>query len=100
MARYTYKDENGRYYIESKNGLLESDIKGRVFGKAIDRFAEFENAPTEDVAEVKHGKWIKVYCNKKTTVYECSCCGHLTLGTSDYCICGAKMDGERKENEL
>ena len=50
--------------------------------------------PTADVAEVKHGKWKIVYQNAKATVYECSECKHLTFGTSDYCICGARMDGE------
>lgn len=62
-----------------------------------------ENAPTADVVEVKHGKWI----NEKTDVgyffaeycYECSVCGSSTgFGTypkSRYCpYCGAKMDGE------
>ena len=50
--------------------------------------------PTADVAEVKHGEWKIVYQNEKATVYECSECNHLTFGTSDYCICGARMDGE------
>lgn len=44
MARYTNKDANGHYYIESANGKLESNIKGHTYGKAIDRFAELENA--------------------------------------------------------
>lgn len=39
------------------------------------------------------GEWVKVYRNKKCTVYECSNCKHLTFGTSDYCICGTKMKG-------
>lgn len=39
------------------------------------------------------GEWKKVYQNNKAAVYECSRCGHLTLGTSDHCICGAKMKG-------
>lgn len=51
-------------------------------------------APEADVVEVMHGTWVKVYRNKTAIVYECSCCGHLTLGTTDYCICGARMDGE------
>ena len=37
------------------------------------------------------GEWKKVYQNDVATVYECSNCKHLTFGTSDYCICGAKM---------
>ena len=39
------------------------------------------------------GEWRVVYRNDMATVYECSRCHHLTFGTSDYCICGAKMRG-------
>lgn len=45
-----------------------------------------------DLQEVRHGEWKVVYRNKVATVYECSICGHLDFGTSDYYICGAKMD--------
>lgn len=57
------------------------------------------SAPAADVVEVRHGEWKKVYQNKIATVYECSNCQHLSFGTSKYCICGAKMDGERKEQK-
>lgn len=53
MARYTMKDTNGRYYIESVNGKLESDIKGYTYGEAIDRFAELENADVVPRIEVE-----------------------------------------------
>lgn len=53
-----------------------------------------ENIPTADVQEIKHGKWKEVYKNGITTVYECTNCKHLTFGISDYCICGAQMDGK------
>lgn len=56
-----------------------------------DRYAEaIYNA---DYRKQIKGEWKKVYQNKIATVYECSCCKHLTFGTSDYCICGAKMKG-------
>jgi hypothetical protein len=42
MERYTKQDKDGRYYIESANGKLESDIRGHTYGKAIDRLAEIE----------------------------------------------------------
>lgn len=55
MPRYTKKDANGKYYIESANGKLESNIKGHTYGEAIERFAELENADvvpkSEDGAE-------------------------------------------------
>lgn len=38
------------------------------------------------------GEWKVVYRNKVAAVYECSNCGHLQFGTSDYCICGTKMN--------
>ena len=41
----------------------------------------------------ERGEWQKVYQNEQATVYECSKCHHLSLGTSDYCICGADMRG-------
>ena len=51
-----------------------------------------------DFAEVKHGEWKKVYQNDRgVLVYQCSNCHHLEFGTSEYCICGAKMDGKRGE---
>jgi hypothetical protein len=39
------------------------------------------------------GEWKEVYRNNMTIVYECSNCHHLTFGTLDYCICGARMKG-------
>lgn len=66
-----------------------------------------ENAPAADVVEVRHGEWI----DKPTGAYGrmqswCSSCGkHSGIGGIEsnrhkpYCPkCGAKMDGERKEN--
>lgn len=45
----------------------------------------------------ERGEWKEVYQNKQATVYECSKCHHLSLGTSDYCICGADMRGKKDE---
>ena len=47
-------------------------------------------APTADVAEVKHGEWIGLECSK---------CGHFATYANDYNYCprcGAKMDGTPK----
>ena len=38
------------------------------------------------------GVWVKVYTNNVASVYECSCCKHLTFNTSNYCVCGARME--------
>lgn len=61
----------------------------------------------ENYEEVKHGYWIEDY-NYGWWQYTCSLCGadyHNTSPVGEdkqcgYCFdCGAKMDGERKENE-
>ena len=61
-----------------------------------------ENFPTADVVEVKHGEWID--CNEYDGNLKCSLCEeHYPWGVAAfyrYCPnCGAKMDGERKEQE-
>lgn len=62
--------------------------------------------PSEDVAPVKHGKWIEKDDGWGCTYYDCSACGEswVTIeGTPSennmrYCPkCGAKMDLERFE---
>ena len=59
-----------------------------------------------DVAEVRHGEWIKFRLGDDDFVlrYKCSLCGRCIFpGTEQnldeypYCHCGAKMDGGRKE---
>ena len=63
------------------------------------------NAPTADVVEVRHGEWIlwKPRRENRNATYKCSVCGKLRssyyndVGEWEYCPCGAKMDGERKE---
>ena len=58
-----------------------------------------ENAPSEDVAEVRHGRWLHIN-NPNSDIYEhrpisvCNICGYEKIGDSNYCPeCGAKMDG-------
>ena len=68
-------------------------------------------APTVDAVEVVHGRWEEdeveagdpydgnsVYC---FDVMRCSVCGEcFDVSAYNYCPnCGAKMDGERKDNE-
>ena len=64
------------------------------------------NAPTVDAVPVRHGKWIidphsqygfplHIYLKRK-----CSECSHSVDNPTPYCPwCGAKMDGERKEEK-
>ena len=76
-------------YIE-----LESAKKVLEEHYAFNSAELLDEVPKADVQEVRHGKWNTVYKNDIATVYECTNCKHLTFGTSDYCICGAKMDKE------
>ena len=70
-------------------------VKGVEIGaviKAVDMF------PTADVVEVRHGEWKKV--SEKYPRYVCTSCNHL-YNNKEYkhCPnCGAKMDGERRED--
>ena len=73
--------------------LREEFWKDRCDYMAV-RVTNIMNIPAADVEVVRHGEWKAVYSNNMGIVYECSECGHLTFGTSDYCICGAKMDGQ------
>ena len=66
-------------------------------------------APTIDVAPVRHGRWISltdcsnagVYCSvchKKVYKEDYAICNRKNKLRSDYCPnCGAKMDGELNE---
>lgn len=58
--------------------------------------------PTADVAEVRHGEWLKHY-RSGTTVsdgYVSSCCDMWNERKSQYCPhCGAKMNEERKDEK-
>lgn len=64
-----------------------------------------KDAPTVDAVEVVHGRWKPVDHDGSWRVDMCSVC-HRRMHYVDYdqpyqyCPnCGAKMDGERKENE-
>lgn len=55
---------------------------------------EIENAPAEDVVEVKHGAWKCAYEGfHDITLIICSICGRTGQKHFGYCPgCGAKMD--------
>lgn len=84
------------HYIVCKRIDYELEYHNKSIKEAEEQLAKkcylFKNK--SNVQEIIHGKWKVVYQNKVATVYECSICGHLDFGTSDYCICGAKMDGK------
>ena len=67
---------------------------------------EVDEMPTIDAVSVKHGEWVGVMTEEWCTFDECKCsvCGvveYFNKGWKkfNYCPnCGAKMDGERKDD--
>lgn len=58
-----------------------------------------DEAPTVEAVPVRHGRWIKM-SDADGIFYGCSECGEWHKETSGYCpYCGAKMDGERRDDE-
>ena len=56
-----------------------------------DAFVDVRNAPTIDAEPVRHGKWIEY--PTADGMNQCSVCGVLRFGKSNYCPnCGARMD--------
>lgn len=56
-----------------------------------------DKMPTIDAVEVKHGEW-EVVDQEEPRRYGCSVCKRLSFYMTNYCsCCGAKMNGERRE---
>ena len=91
-------DEFLRHYTEQeKKGNLSF-----VACEIKQGFADMVNeAPTVDAVEVVHGRWKFFGSTFYQDFYKCSVCGSSYDGRPNYCPnCGAKMDGERKDNDL
>lgn len=89
-------------YIDADN-LIHHDIED-INGDVLDviHAADIDNAPTVDVAPVRHGRWKEL---DEEGCYSCSVCGNPWIiidGTPQdnemyFCPhCGAKMDEEDK----
>ena len=86
---------------------LREEIESQIFWAMVCPSAILEaidDAPAVDTVEAVHGRWEKseyngfVRCDKCKDVYIDE--SWLTDGKWNYCPnCGAKMDGERKDNE-
>lgn len=66
--------------------------------------SKLSDMPAEDVAPVRHGKWIRVGYACGETEWQCSSCKETEWRTSSDRLkyrpfCGAKMDLEVPENE-
>lgn len=86
------------------NDMAEAEREGKDLNGYTDALFHLKTIPTADVAEVRHGKWLHEN-NPNTDIYEhrplsiCSECGHTRIGDKPYCAeCGAKMDGERRQD--
>lgn len=84
----------------NSNDARGQDIADRILDDVV-------ALPTADVMEVKHGQWLDDIVEGTTVAgvdfkgvvgYKCSLCGRHEIKKEPYCNCGAKMDGERKEN--
>ena len=88
-------------YIKKEDAM---EIVKRTSGDYAVAFSEIRKLPAEDVAPVRHGKWvnersrIKMYYAEYC--YDCSECGQSTgydrYSRSSFCpCCGARMDEEK-----
>ena len=95
-------DETVLFTVRESTRLPTPEMRGA--NKVIDRI---KSAPTVDVVEIKHGKWVKKYPQYKNDgIYRCSCCKNdIDIATGEetpidrgfyYCPnCGAEMDGAK-----
>lgn len=79
-----------------KEYIERADIKALLerYGATDDAMALIDTIPAADVAEVKHGRWIKYkYFD------ECSECYTMVILRYNYCPnCGARMDIKEENN--
>ena len=95
MARLTDADEFVRNFSTWMNRQDEEHGDSNfVLGIKL-MLEELQNAPTVDAEPVKHGHW-----EDCSNGWMCSVCFRDVSKDYEYCPnCGAKMDGERKEDE-
>lgn len=116
MAEYTEREAvideikgTTWYHISCQKNLVEgAACEADALYKATDIYNVIKSAPTADVVEVRHGKWIETqeplgWCDVDCA--ECSVCHESWIIDEDssiddyecmwhYCPnCGAKMDG-------
>lgn len=95
MAEYInreelFKDIEDSVRFSTRNGV-SAELRGAH--KITDRI---RSAPSADVVEVVHGKWVAVEYNDGSVFKECSNCGARKQQIYyNFCSnCGAKMDGK------
>lgn len=90
MTRYI--DADALHYTRIRIYHEAPDIPGGGFAggyNAVVMSAEIHNAPTADVAPVRHGKWLR---SPEDGCFRCSECGMPSINYQNYCCrCGARM---------
>lgn len=79
-----------------KEYIERADIKALLerYGATDDAMALIDTIPAADVAEVKHGRWIK-----HKYFDECSECYTMVILRYNYCPnCGARIDIKEENN--
>lgn len=107
MARYIDADIMQDFLVETND--VDDWCVSQYNADWISSF--IESQPTANVAEVKHGEWVRNEPNpqkmkefhqlgigkamsENSIYWTCSCCGSWGTLTHKYCSqCGAKMDG-------
>ena len=108
MAKYidadALKDKMFNYYDCINLNTRKGNYKGETLMnyEVADMIEDcIDNAPTADVEEVEHGKWIyKGHNDMMGYVFQCSVCGRWMFTNSlenvieeyPHCHCGAKME--------
>lgn len=89
MARYIDADEILKHQRKIRGFDISPENDFWDYAVLIE---DIQNAPTADVAEVKHGRWKGAGMGD----YYCSLCQEVVSGSDfKYCPnCGAKMDGQ------
>lgn len=88
--------------IEARYGNDNSSLIEQ--GEVLDLITE---APTVDIETIRHGEWLEwwpgdcaLIMTGEEMLYECNLCTAKFEDKSRYCpYCGAKMDGERKDQK-
>ena len=95
------------HHISCQKKLVEgAACEADALYKATDIYNVIKSAPTADVVEVRHGKWLtweEQFPDRKPTKKNnlgvfCNNCHNHADNMTDYCPnCGAKMDGDTND---
>ena len=95
MSRYIDADAFIEWLKMTRKMLTNDGEREVITGTKVSELVA--NFPTAEVAELKRGRWEKIY--KQPHLMRCSVCGSTSVEVNyNYCPnCGAKMQGEADE---